>query len=265
MRRGLAALLLGFTALPASGADLFLSQRSEKTGARMVEVATPFTQGRNNFELMFGFRMAQTVQDGDVHDLWGVDSGADVGIALAYGIGSRFDAELHRSSFQETFELAVKGQVFDQASGAWASAAVRAGADLVMAEAVPDSERPFVQLLLARQLGRGVTLTLAPSYVRDTPALRNAFNVPVGLTLPFFGGGLVKLEVVPENRDLEASQLGWRVALSKATSAHLLEVTLGNSRGTTMDQILGGDFAGGFEQDDVRVGVNVVRFWRPGR
>jgi hypothetical protein len=262
MKRGLAAVVLALAALPVAASDVFLSQRPEKTGARMVEVATPFTLGRGNFEVMFGFRMAQTVQDGDVHDLWGIDSGADVGIGLAYGIGSRFDVELYRSSFQETFELALKGQVFDQSSGDWGSAGLRAGLDWVAADQVPDSERPFAQLLLARHFGHGVTLTVVPSYVRDTPALRNAFNVPVGLTLPFFGGGLIKLEVVPENGDLEASELGWRMAFSKATTAHLLELTLGNSRGTTVDQILGGDFAGGFEHDDVRVGVNVVRYWR---
>jgi hypothetical protein len=69
--------------------------------------------------------------------------------------------------------------------------------------------------------------------------------------------------VVPENRDLEDSVMGWRLAFSKATAGHFLEVTLGNSRATTVDQILGGDFAGGFARDDVRVGVNVVRYFHP--
>ncbi len=258
----LSALAWAGAARPARAQDPVLSQREEKTGARMVEVATPFTQGRGNFELMFGFRMAETVQDGDAHDLWGIDSGADVGIGVAYGAGSRWDLELFRSSFQETFELAVKAQLWDQSSGDGVSIALRAGADLVRAEAVADRDRPFAQILLARRLGRGVTFLVAPSYVGDTPGLRNAFNVPVGLTLPFLGGGLIKLEVVPENRDLDASQMGWRVALSKATAAHLLELTFGNSRATTVDQILGGDFAGGFDRDDVRIGVNVVRYFQ---
>src|SRR6185295_12259167 len=95
--------------------------------------------------------------------------------------------------------------------------------------ATADRERPFAQVLLARRLGEGVTLLVAPSFVRDTPRLRNAFNVPLGLTFPFFGGGLVKVEVVPENRDLDSSVFGWRLALSKATRGHLLELTLGNA------------------------------------
>jgi len=266
VRAGLPRLLawLALAAAPgiANAQDPFLTQRPEKTGARLVEIATPFTRGRGNLEVMFGFRMAQTVEDGGVHDLWGIDGGADVAIGVAYGVGSRFDLEAFRSSFLETFELAAKARLWDQSEGAWASVGLRAGTDLVRGSVV-DRERPFAQVLLSRYFGHGVSLLVSPSYVTDTPRLSNAFNVPVGLTLPFFGGSLMKLEVVPENRDLEDSVMGWRLAFSKATAGHFLEVTLGNSRATTVDQILGGDFAGGFARDDVRIGVNVVRYFHP--
>lgn len=255
-------LLAAALAAPAWAGDPVLSQRDERTGARMVEVATPFTQGRGNLETSFGFRIAQTVQDGDEHNLWGIDSGADVVFAVAYGVTSRFDVELLRSSFQETYEVAAKWQLLDPARGAALAAAVRVGGDWIGAENIDGRQRPFVQLLLARRLGRDVLLTAAPSYVDETPRLRHAVNVPVGLTLPFVRGSLLKLEVVPENRDLDDSRLGWRVGISKAAADNIFEITLGNSRATTVDQILGGDFAGGFESDDVRLGFNVVRYWR---
>lgn len=268
MRATLPSLLAWVAIAAAPGLvhaqDPFPTQRPEKIGARLVEIATPFTRGRGNFEVVFGFRMAQTVDEGGVHDLWGIDGGADVGIGVAYGVRSRFDLEVFRTSFLETFELAAKASLWDQQEGAWASVGLRAGTDLVRGTSV-DRERPFAQVLLARHFGHGVTLLVSPSYVTDTPRLSNAFNVPVGLTLPFFAGSLVKIEVVPENRDLESSVMGWRVAFSKATAGHFLELTLGNSRATTVDQILGGDFAGGFARDDVRVGVNVVRYFHPGK
>jgi hypothetical protein len=256
---------LAMAGLPVAGGAQsapFLSQRPERVGSRLVEISTPYTEGRGNLEIKFGFRMAETVQDGSVHDLWGIDSGADVGIGLVYGVRSRLDLELYRSSFLETYELAAKLQLLDQSHGRWASVALRAGTDSARG-ATEDRERPFGQLLLARRLGNGVTLLVAPSYVSDTPRLRNAFNVPIGLTLPFLRGSLLKIEVVPENRDLDSSVLGWRLALSKATRGHLLELTLGNSRATTVDQILGGDFAAGFARDDVRLGINVVRYFQP--
>lgn len=55
------------------------------------------------------------------------------------------------------------------------------------------------------------------------------------------------------------------MALSKATPTHALELVIANSRATTMDQYLGGDFAGGFARDDVRVGVHVVTFFDSSR
>ena len=72
---------------------------------------------------------------------------------------------------------------------------------------------------------------------------------------------MIKVEGVPANRDLEESQAQWQVALSKATPTHVLEIVFANSRATTLDQYLGGDFAGGFERDDVRLGVHVVSFF----
>ena len=255
-------LAAAVAAAPARAADPVLSEREERTGARMVEVATPFTQGRGNLETTFGFRIAQSVQDGDEHNLWGIDSAADVVFALAYGVTSRFDLELLRSSFDETYELAAKWQLLDASRGAPFSLAVRLGGDWIGAQGVDGRQRPFAQLLLARRLGRGVLLTAAPSYVDETPRLRHAGNVPLGLTLPFVRGSLLKLEVVPENRDLDDSKLGWRLGVSKASADNIFEMTIGNSRATTVDQILGGDFAGGFETGDVRLGFNVVRYWR---
>jgi hypothetical protein len=97
--------------------------------------------------------------------------------------------------------------------------------------------------------------------VADTPGLENAFNVPLGLTIPLPRDQYLELEYVPANRDLDSSRAAWHVALSKAVGGHLFEVVLGNSRATTVDQILGGDSAAGFEEEDVRLGFNIVRMF----
>ena len=65
---------------------------------------------------------------------------------------------------------------------------------------------------------------------------------------------------------LDGSRHAWHVAVSKALGGHIFEVLVGNSRATTVDQILGGDSAAGFEEDDVRLGFNIVRYFGgPGR
>lgn len=234
-------------------------EERDPLGTRLVNVATPFPVQAKTLEVVFLHRFHLPVQDGSSSDLWGLDSGADVGIGLAWGITPRLDASLLRYSFQEDFELASKFLVLEQGPRSPLSVAVRAGVDRLEREGVEDPTRPFVQLLLARRLGRGFNLLVSPSWVRDTPRLRNAFNVPVGLTFALRGGSLVELEVIPENRDLDESVTAWHLAWSRDVGGHIFEIVLGNSRAVTVDQYLGGDSAAGFEAGDVRLGFNLIR------
>src|SRR6185436_3896982 len=121
------------------------------------------------------------------------------------------------------------------------------------------ADRPFAQIVLARSFAPGVSLVLSPSWVRDTPRLRDAFNVPLGITFPV-KQSLVEIEWIPANQDLDESEDAWHVALSRDIGDHIFEVLVGNSRATTVDQYLGGDFAGGFEAGDVRLGFNLFRY-----
>lgn len=231
----------------------------DAVGSRLINAPTPFTFGRRGLEVLFTHRFAQSVQDGSGHDLWGLDGGADTGIGLTLGATANLDFELYRSSFQETYELAVKFQVLRQAERVPLSIAVRAGGDFVRAPAAVDAERPFVQALVGRQFRPGWNLFAAPSYARATPRLRDAFNVPFGATVPLGRRALLELEAVPANGDFPDSAVAWQVAISKAVGTHIFEFTLGNSRATTIDQMLGSDFAGRFESGDVRLGFNLVR------
>lgn len=234
---------------------------AQEPGTRLVNVATPYPVEARTLEVIFLHRFHLPVQDGSSHDLWGLDSGADVGLGIAVGITPRLDAALLRSSFQEDFELAGKLLVLEQSQRIPATVTLRAGVDRLEREGIEDPTRPFAQLLLARRFGKGFNLLLAPSWVRDTPRLRNAFNVPVGLTFAIPGDQLVEVEVIPENQDLDESVTAWHVALSKQVGGHIFKIVAGNSRAFTVNQYLGGDSAAGFEAGDVRLGFNLVRIF----
>jgi len=255
----LAAALLLAGDLAAQEPGPYEPVRRDGLGTRLINVSTPYTVGARKMEVLFSHRFQQPVNEGDAHDLWGLDGGSDVGIGLAVGLTRSLDLSVYRSSFQENYELAGKFLAFEQAPRVPLTVAVRAGADLLLRDGVEDSTRPFAQLLLARRLRSGVNLLLSPSWVADTPRLKNAWNVPVGLTFALGPKYLVELEYVPENGDLDDSREAWHVAFSRALGGHIFEVVLGNSRATTVDQILGGDSAAGFETGDVRLGFNIVR------
>ncbi len=234
-------------------------QQTNRLGTRFINAPTPFTVGHRRFELLFAHRFHQTVEDGDEHNLWGLDSGADIGIGVSYGVTSHLDVGVFRSSFQENFELSAKYLVAEQSPRVPLSVGFRLGADLLRQERVEDADRPFAQLLLAREFAPGVSLVLSPSWVRDTPRLRDAFNVPVGVTFSI-KHSLFELEWIPANQDLDESEDAWHVAISRQIGGHIFEVMVGNSRATTVDQYLGGDFAGGFKSGDVRLGFNLFRY-----
>lgn len=233
--------------------------RQDPLGTRLINMPTPLPVGARTVEILFTHRFFEPLDQGDSHTLWGLDSGADVSFGVAYGFTRNLDLAAFRSSIQEDYELAAKFRLVAQARRMPVSLALRAGSNFLLRDEVEDSTRPFAQLLIARQLRPGINLLLAPSWVRDTPRLRNAFNVPVGLTLGPGGAWLVELEYVPENRDLEESVAAWHVAFSKALGGHIFEITFGNSRATTVDQYLGGDSTAAFAEDDVRLGFNLVR------
>jgi len=240
--------------------------KSDPVGTRLIDIATPFTVGRRRFELLFTHRFDQAINQGaNAHNLWGLDSGADVGIGFTYGLLRHLDLSVYRSQFQEDYELAGKVQVLDQSPRIPLSAAVRAGANLLGRPGVADPRRPFAQLLLGRELAPAWNLFLSPSWVRATPLLHNAWNVPVGLTLPLPGKWLLDGEVIAANHSLHAmpgaSLLAWHAAFAKQIGGHRFQIVLGNSRATTLDQIVGGDFAGGFTTHDLRLGFNLLRYF----
>jgi len=235
--------------------------RRDPLGTRLVNSATPYPVGAHKLEVLFTHRFQESVQNGDSHDLWGLDSGSDVGIGIGVGLTRKLDLSLFRASLQEDFEIASKLLIFEQAPRVPVTVAIRTGADLLRRPGVQDPGRPFFQVLLARQIVPGVNILLSPSWVRDTPQLRNAFNVPIGLTFPLPRDYLVEVEAVPRSHSLDASRTAWHAALSKQVGGHIFKVVLGNSRATTVDQMLGGDSAAGFQTRDVRLGFNLVRYF----
>ncbi|HEV7506033.1 MAG TPA: DUF5777 family beta-barrel protein [Thermoanaerobaculia bacterium] len=101
------ALLLG--ASPAVAQDdlpggPFDPIRRDPLGTRLVNGSTPYPVGARKIEVLFTHRFQESVQNGDSHDLWGLDSGSDVGIGIGVGLTRKLDLSLYRASFQEDFE-----------------------------------------------------------------------------------------------------------------------------------------------------------------
>jgi hypothetical protein len=249
------------------GDDAYLAAQQRRQvsidplGTRLVNVTTPVTTGPRGLELLITHRFREALQQSSSTDLYGLDSGADVGIGMTAGIGRNLDFSFYRSSFEADYELAGKLLLLRQGPHMPLSLAVRGGVDLPGVAGVLPHTRPLAQLLLSAQIAPGFTILVSPSWVSDTPTLRHAYNTPVGLTFPVPGKVLIELEAIPPNHALHGSQTAWHAAVSKQVGWHIFKIVFGNSRATTLDQMLGGDSESGFRNRDVRLGFNLIRYF----
>src|ERR1700712_2541446 len=86
----LAALLLAGPATAQTvEPDPYAPVRRDPVGAILINGATPYTGGARKIKLLFTHRFQQPVNDGgNSHNLWGLDSGSDVGVGVAWGAAS---------------------------------------------------------------------------------------------------------------------------------------------------------------------------------
>lgn len=235
-----------------------------RTGTYYVNVPTPLTLPKGVLEVRFTHRFAEPVNDGDSHDLWGLDGSADIGIGVAWGFTESLQAELFRTDVQDNIEAALKWRFLRQAPDFPVSITLRGGTDILTEENIDDRTSLFLQTVVSRQMSRRLELFAVPTYANEAGSFDHAFNVPFGLIwFPRPNMGLV-LELIPENRDLPDavdSSFGWAVALKRAIGGHFFEILLANTRATHVSQSVGGElFRGvGLDSEDVHLGFNIVR------
>lgn len=253
-------VLLAALAVLASPVVLLAQNVPEpELGTRLINLPTHLALPPSTLQVIFTHRFTETVTTGGPGDLYGLDSAADIGIGLGMGLGHGLDAEVYRSSFFKQIEAAFKWTALRQGEAFPLGVALRFGSDYRAASGVKDRWAGFAQLILARRLGGSLDLFAVPTYVSDTPTLRNAFNVGLGASVHLPRAWDISLEGIPANRDLPGSTAAWAVGFVKRIPGHSFLIYFGNSRATTTDLIAGSDIPGGFKGNDVRLGFNLIR------
>lgn len=225
--------------------------------SRLLNLPTLATVGPSTLEVIFTHRFAQTVDDGGGEELFGLDSPADVGFGVALGLGSSAQVELYRSSFRKEVELAGKLVLLPFSNSRPWGLAVRAGADYRGGFALSPRWSGFAQAVVAVRPNAHWELALVPTFVTDTPTLKNAGNVGLQAVLHLPRRWRLEAEVVPPNP--QSSTTAWALGLTKEVGGHSFTVYLGNARATTTDLWVGSDFPGRMRGKDARLGFNLVR------
>lgn len=271
------ALALLLITLPALAQDRYTPTNPIPLGDNLLSLPTSHIPSEGTWELRFTHRFNGSLDQGNgsdrVHNLFGLDSNADVGLGFSYAPRRDMQFSLLRSNALDDIELALKYVVIQQAPAVPFSAAIRVGGDWRTEQNLNDRTSFFGQVVLSHQFGRRAEVFVIPTFATDAGRVvtgttsgalfRHAFNVPIGGAIMIRPALSVVGEIVPKNRDLPASihtDYGWAIGLKRALGGHYFEVLVTNSPSTHVDQYVTSTYQGsGLDRGDLHLGFNIER------
>ena len=247
--------------------------RRSPEGTRIVNLPSADAPAKGTLGVLFTHRFKGPLNSSSARDLYSIDSGADSVIGASYSPWDRLEISFDRSSLFATFELAMKYQIASIEPTRPFALALRVGGNAVTAENEENREAFFAQGIASLALGRRIRLTAIPTYVSNTALFRDVFNVPVALSVAVTRTVNLHAEIYPKNRDFterpsspegpgRQTHIGWIASVEKTVLRHRFAFTVGNMRGTTVDQYTASDIGGSGVPHDTFFGFNLVRQWK---
>jgi hypothetical protein len=239
-------------------------------GSRIINLPSADAPPGGTLGVLFTHRFKNPLNSSSVRDLFSLDSGANTVLGVSYSPWDRLEIALDRSSEDADFELAAKYQFLAIEAKRPFALALRVGGNAVTAENVENREAFFAQGIASFAIGRRIRVTAVPTYVSNTALFRDVFNVPVALSVALTRTVNLHGEVYPKNRDFtedpklpgRQTHIGWIASIEKTVLRHRFAFTVGNMRGTAVDQYAGSDIGGVGVPHDVFLGFNLVRQWK---
>lgn len=204
---------------------------------------------------------------GHSKDLFGLDGLAYAGFGFNFGIkpikGLNF--EIYRTADNKTLTFTLHQQILDRSFIRMAARLQR------FDEAVTQTVTPLgtvgisgmaFQLPTEFYLTDDLVLTLVPTWLsRTTTQEKAVFTGGAGLRYDFSEKFRVLVEYYPRPSKLEKTfEAGFAAGISYKTFKHRFTLVGTNSTGTTPNQVLGGDYAGGPRpKGDWSIAFNVAR------
>lgn len=151
------------------------------------------------WEVRFSHRFNQSLDQGEAfRSLLGLDAGANVGLGLSYVPFRDFEISLLRSNVLDTYDLAAKYVLTQQARRIPFSSAIRIGGDARTERQLDDRYSGYAQAIVSHQFGRRFDIYVIPTYItkagrvvngdRSSALFKTAFNVPAGAVIEIGSG-----------------------------------------------------------------------------
>ena len=208
-------------------------------------------------------RFTRPLGDGDfgslAEDLFGLDSGAQIGLEFRFGIRRGTQVGVHRTS-DRTIEFFAQHEV--KAQGGRLRVTVSALASTEGTNNFRDSYSPVLGAVVSRTIATRAAVYLEPIWVNNSNHLpsevvdhNDTFLLGVGARLRIRPSVYVSFEASPRvaGYDPDAAQMSF--GLETRVGGHLFQLNFSNGFGTTFGQLA----RGGTSYDDWYLGFNISR------
>jgi hypothetical protein len=200
-------------------------------------------------------------------DLFGIDSGAQIGLEYRFGIIANGQIGVHRTSDRTTEFFAQYG-VMRQGPGR--PLEIMALASIEAPNNFKESKSPALGVILSRRLGDTAAFYLEPIWVNNSNPLpkevidhNDTFMVGVGARVRVRPTVYLVGEVSPRVSGYKPGSTHGGFAIEKRAGGHTFQLNFSDSFGTTMGQIArGGDTSIDANQTETRnwyMGFNISR------
>jgi hypothetical protein len=191
-------------------------------------------------------------------DLFGFDSGAQIGLELRYGLARGTQLGVHRTS-DRTIQIFGQHNFLNERAGH--ALGLDAIATLEGGNNLRQRYKSTLGLVASRNLGRLAALYAEPMLVLNTNAAsdagfdNNTMMMGLGARLRVRPSTYLVAEVTPRlgGYNLGANQVSF--GLEGRAGGHLFQLNVSNGFGTTLGQIAGGTA----NYDDWHIGFNIAR------
>ncbi|HEV8316422.1 MAG TPA: DUF5777 family beta-barrel protein [Vicinamibacterales bacterium] len=194
-----------------------------------------------------------------VQDFFGLDSGAQVGLELRFGLMRGAQVGIHRTN-DRTIQFFGQYDLMQQGGRRPLGLAARATIDGT--NNFRDSYSPGLGIVVSRTIGEYAAIYAMPMWVNNTNPLPSELaddndTVVLGLGTRVRVGGAVYLvaEITPRLSGFKPGVNQASFGVEKRVGGHVFQVNFSNGFGTTLAQVA----RGGTSNDDWYIGFNISR------
>jgi Membrane bound beta barrel domain (DUF5777) len=195
-----------------------------------------------------------------LEDLFGLDSGAVIGLEYRFGLFRGAQVGIHRTSSTKTIQF--MGQYDLKRQSDTFPIGLNALAAIEGVDNFKESYSPTLGLLVSREIGDYAALYFEPMWVNNSNPQpeeliddNDTFVIGLGARLRFRPTVYVVVEASPRVTGFDPGVTLVSFGIEKRAGGHLFQLNFSNGLATTFAQIA----RGGFEGNDWHIGFNISR------